>query len=361
MLRRPRRITVVTGTRSEYGLLEPVMRAILQKPQLQLRLIVTGQHLTAQTHRYITEDGFTIDRKVAMQDKDRIGRRDDAIAVGRGMPAFAEDFDAYPPTFVLVLGDRIEAFAAAAAASISGFRVAHIHGGDRAEGIADEAMRHAISKLAHLHFAATAQSRDRLIHMGEPEAQVYNTGSPAIDRLTDIDPDPDAPDLIVMQHPVGEDDDLEQSWMRQTLEGVAGYRLLVMAPNDDAGAHGIRAALEQADVPVTEHLKRDAFLAKLMGCRAIVGNSSAGLIEAAALKTPCVNVGPRQAGREKPASVVDCAYGSANVAAAATQALALDLRGLRHPYGDGRTGPRIAELLADADLDKIPLHKHNSY
>ncbi len=357
----PRLIAIVTGTRAEYGLLAPVIRAVRERDGLTLRLIATGMHLVRGTERYITEDGFTIDARVPMQIKDQLGRAADVRALGRGVTGLGEDFYVHRPDFVVVLGDRIEAFAAAAAAAVGGARVAHIHGGDRAEGIADESIRHAISKMAHVHFAATHQSRMRLIKMGEHESHVFNTGSPAIDTLEHIEPAEDAPQVIVMQHPVGEDDEDERRWMTQTLEATAGMERLVMAPNADAGSEGVREALRRAGVEPVEHMQRDRFLSLLMGARVIVGNSSAGLIEASALRTPCVNVGPRQAGREKPTSVVDCEYGLENVRAAITTAGQLNLAGLRHPYGDGTAGLKIAEQLATLDLKDVPLRKHNAY
>jgi UDP-hydrolysing UDP-N-acetyl-D-glucosamine 2-epimerase len=265
------------------------------------------------------------------------------------------------PDVVLVLGDRIEVFAAASAAAIGGFRVAHVHGGDRAEGVADESMRHAVSKLAHLHFAASALSRKRLRRMGEDPRWVFNTGSPAIDALRQVEASPDAPRVIVMQHPIGAAAPDEQRRMTQTLRATRGFDRCVMMPNADPGSDGIVAAIAAANVEAVDHLPRERWLSMLAGCGVLVGNSSAALIEAAALKVPCVNIGPRQGGREKPRSVIDCDYGEQNVRCALDKALKLDLRRMRHPYGDGRAGERIAELLATLPLDSVPLRKHNAY
>ncbi|QNN22877.1 UDP-N-acetylglucosamine 2-epimerase (hydrolyzing) [Planctomycetales bacterium ZRK34] len=348
-----RTIAVVTGTRAEYGLLVPVMRAIEARRELSLQVIVAGAHLVTGTWRDIE---FDIAAKVPMQKRGRTGRAADVEALGRGITGFGKAFETIKPNFVVVLGDRIEAFAAASAASVGGMRVGHIHGGDRAEGVADEAMRHAISKLAHVHFAATAQSRRRLIRMGE--RNVHRTGSPAVDGLRGVKAATDAPAVIVLQHPIGAADAQEATWMRQTLAATKGYTRMVMSPNADPGAAGIGRVLPSDAV---NHLPRERWLPTLAGAKAIVGNSSAGLIEAAVLKTPCVNIGPRQAGREKPANVIDCDYGEANVRRALTKALKLDLRRMRHPYGDGRAGERIAELLSKFPLDKITIRKHNAY
>jgi len=354
----------VTGTRAEFGLLLSVMRAIKANPYLELRTIVTGTHLTTGTWRDVRDAGFEIDAKVRMQRRDTTGRAADVAALGRGTAKMGDVFAQLNPDVVLVLGDRIEVFAAAAAASIGGFYVAHIHGGDRAEGVADEAMRHAVSKLAHLHFPGSASSRRRLVRMGEAKAQVFNVGSPAVDGLREVAPAKDAPKLIVMQHPIGEDPDRERRWMRATLRATLLHSRLVMEPNHDPGREGIMRALNTQDLEGAEptaHLPRERFLSLLKGARVIVGNSSAGLIEAAALRVPCVNIGPRQAGREKPGNVIDCDYGLGHVRKAVDQALNLDTSRLRHPYGNGRAGERIAEVLASVDLNVVPLRKRNAY
>jgi UDP-hydrolysing UDP-N-acetyl-D-glucosamine 2-epimerase len=360
-----RTIAAVTGSRAEFGLLKLVLRAIEDHPRLTLRVIVAGAHWTSGTWRDVEAAGYEIAAQVAMQERGKSGRTADVAAVGRGVSGFGEVFERLGPDCVLVLGDRVEALAAVTAASVGGYRLAHIHGGDRAEGVADESMRHAISKLAHLHFAATAQSRRRLVRMGEPEDRVFNLGSPAVDGLRGVRPaeDAEAPGLIVLQHPIGASEDRERRWMRRTLRATAGWRdrRLVMAPNGDPGCEGIRAALREAGVEPVEHLPRERWLSLLAGAEVIVGNSSAGLIEAAALKTGCVNVGPRQSGREKPRNVTDCEYGERAVRSALREVRGRALRRMRHPYGNGRAGERIAEALGKISLQKLPLHKHNSY
>jgi len=302
-------------------------------------------------------------------------------AVARGVASFGKTFDRLNPDVVVVLGDRIEVFAAASAAAIGGVRIAHLHGGDRAEGVTDESMRHAVSKLAHLHFAATAQSRRRLVRMGEHADQVWQVGSPAIDTLSAVEVSEDPPQFVVIQHPIGCSLAEERQWMQQTLAAVTRVTpsvgdfdpwILISPPNADPGSDGIEKAIAEAVRNaarlsggryrlVAEHVPRAAFLAHLAEARAIVGNSSAGLIEAAALRVPCVNIGPRQAGREKPRNVVDCGYGQRDVSAAISKALRLQRSRLRHPYGDGHAGERIAEILAKIDLAAIAVRKQNAY
>ncbi len=358
-----RNIAVVTGTRAEYGLLVPVLRAIADHARLDLQLVLTGTHLTTGSRADIA---FPVAAKVTMQKRGRAGRSHDAAALGRGLSGLAEAFAALEPDVVVVLGDRIEAFAAASAASVSGVRVAHLHGGDRAEGVADEAMRHAITKLAHLHLPATATSRRRIVRMGEAPGAVVNVGSPAVDGLQHIEPATEhdgqpPPRCLVMQHSVGDDDETESRRMKHTLAATARFRRLVFAPNHDPGRDGIAQAIADAEVDPVEHLPRQRFVALLKAADVIVGNSSAGLIEAAVCKTPCVNVGPRQNGREKPNSVVDAPHNKRGIVGAINRALQPDPRKFRHPYGKGGTGPRVAELLASRWVTDTPVRKQNTY
>jgi len=367
-----RNIAVVTGSRADFGLLAPVMHALAQRPELCLRTVVTGVHLVRGTWQDVAGTGLKIDARVPMQVRGRTGRSADVAALGRGVGGLGKAFSRLRPDVVVVLGDRIEALAAACAASVGGIHLAHIHGGDRAQGVADEAMRHAVSKLAHLHFAATAASRRRLIRMGEDRQVVFNVGSPAVAGLKDVVEaddaaisklglDPARSYVVVMQHPAGGTRQQEQDAMAAVLDGSRRWQRLVMAPNDDPGRQGVLDALRAAGVRPVKHLERSKFLAVLKRARALVGNSSAGLIEAAVLRTPVVNAGHRQAGRQKPGNVFDSPATASAVRVTLRTALAADLRRLRHPYGNGRTALRIARILAELDLAVIPRSKRNTY
>lgn len=365
-----RRVVVVTGTRAEFGLLHPVMRAIEAHPELELHVVVTGAHLLPRdgadgTWREVAE-AFPISAQVEMQIAADSGRAADARATGRGIVGLTDAFARLDPAWVVVLGDRIEALAAAAAASIAGFAVAQVHAGDRAEGVADEAMRHAITKLAHLHFAATDASRQRVIRMGERVETVLNVGSPAVDLLEDVEPladgaftDLGAPRIVVLQHPVGAGFDLEAVWARRILDAIADHPALWLHPNHDADREGILSVIREASlregVKVADHLPRPAFVALLRRLAdsggVLVGNSSAGLIEAGVLRCPAVNIGVRQAGRERPSHVVNCiGDDEREIAEAIEQARRLDRATFTHPYGDGRASQRIAAALADEVL-----------
>ena len=354
-------VVVVTGTRAEFGLLKPVMQAVAQHQKLRLSVVVVGMHWVTGTWREVTNAGFPIAGRVLMQTPGKVGRAADVAALGRGVTGLGKIFARLDPTLVMVLGDRIEALAAALAAGVGGYRLAHIHGGDRAEGVADEAMRHAISKLAHLHFPATKKSRQRLIAMGEDPANVYDVGSPAIDGIKKIKPLNNGPQIVVVQHPIGADDAQEKQWMKQTLHAVQAMNCCYLAPNGDPGSKGIHLALQQAKVPVIQHLPRDRFASMLAGAKVLVGNSSAGLIEAAALKVPCVNIGPRQGGRERANNVLDCDYNTKEIAAAIKKALTINRSKIKHPYGDGNTGKRIAQILARYNWRQLTVRKQNTY
>ncbi|MBC7835117.1 MAG: UDP-N-acetylglucosamine 2-epimerase [Phycisphaerales bacterium] len=324
-------------------------------------------------------------------------READAAAVGRGVLGYTAVFVKRNPDWVVVLGDRIEAFAAASAAAVGGWPLAHIHGGDRAEGVADESMRHAISKLAHLHLAATEQSRERLVRMGEDPGAVVIAGSPGVDGLADVRPlsDRDAvelgdPRVVVLLHPTGlgarEETRMARAVMNAVKDvcgergaggvgaGLSGFMdpcgVLVLSPNHDVDRAIVAKELSRPrrEWKRAEHLPRAVWLSllKRMSVRGgvLVGNSSAGLIEAAALGVNVVNVGPRQAGRERGANALDVPLREEGLMEAVAGALAVALQRGRpptvHPYGDGRAGERIAAELA-AREGRMMLRKRNTY
>ena len=392
---KPARIMVVTGSRAEFGLLAPVMRAIDRHPQLALQLVAAGSHLLgSQPTLAEVRASFPVAATVPMQRaRSTRSRRADALAVARGMAGFTKVMDRLEPDAVLVLGDRIEAFAAATAAALRGVVVAHVHGGDRAEGIADESMRHAISKLAHVHFAASAQSAARLARMGEHAWRIHRSGSPGIDDLARIPvlsaarwAELGRPRVVMLLHPAGLSEREEQrtalTCLRMALhlqpalirsgEAVGSPpRPMWLAPNADAGRETIayvqRVAAAAGVVTACEHLPRAEFVGLLKrmarDCAAgrpaaLVGNSSAGLIEAAAIGVPVINVGPRQAGRQRAGRVVEVPGLAASMWQGAVRQIERWAKagptkgsGKPHPYGDGHAGERIAEVLAGLRLD----------
>ncbi|MBX3377660.1 MAG: UDP-N-acetylglucosamine 2-epimerase (hydrolyzing) [Phycisphaeraceae bacterium] len=375
-----RRVAVVTGTRAEFGLLRPVMNAVKARRDGELLVIAAGSHLIApaETYREVKAEFFVSDA-VPMQIAGQTGRAADVQALGRGIERFGRAFERLAPDWVVVLGDRIEAFAAASAGSVGGYAVAHLHGGDRAEGVADEAMRHAITKLAHLHFPATALSAERIARMGERPQHIHVVGSPALDGLASVEPLEDGvyeklgrPHVVVLMHPVGRTDEQEEAVMAGVLEAARsiGKPLLVLHPNFDPGREGIVRAIRAVEgtrsVVVRTHLPRSVFLGLLKrlagGGGVLVGNSSGALIEGAALRVRAVDIGPRQSGRERAGNVVPSGEQPDQIARAMAKASALDLSQLAHPFGDGLTGPRVAERLATTNPhDPALLRKHCAY
>ncbi len=383
-----RRVLVVTGSRAEFGLLRPVMAAIRENKKLELRVCVAGEHLLrpAMTWREVAQE-FRIDARVPMQRASDRGRADHAAACGRGMVGLAAAYKNIQPEWVVVLGDRIEAFAAAGAASIAGIAVCHIHGGDRAEGIADEAMRHAITKLSHLHCAATSLSAKRIVRMGELKEHVHVTGSPAIDGLDTITPmsDSDArklgdPRVVILLHPSGQEARIEHhAALLASCFAAALGPILLLAPNSDPGREIIIkqwSFMERVNNATSlSHLPRGQFLSllrRLAGRErgALVGNSSAGLLECAAIGLPVVDIGPRQSGRERASNVLwmsdrmPASHSSQRSMATLKRHVARvhESRVVHHPFGDGHAGERIAALLAKIDPCLTAMtRKRNSY
>ena len=367
----PRRIMIVTGTRAEFGLLRSVIAAVQAHAALDLQLVVTGTHLLppARTVNEVAR-AFPIAATVEAQQPGESGRLADVTALGRLISGLQPEFTRLNPDVVVVLGDRLEAFGAASVASLAGIRVAHLHGGDRAEGVADEAMRHAISKLAHLHLPATRASAERLMCMGEDRGRIHIVGSPGLHDLATtpaLDNNTFAalgsPDLLILHHPVGERDDVEASRMTMLLETARGCgTVLALHPNHDPGRSGILTAIEQSGVRTVVHLPRPMFLGLLQHVKALIGNSSAGLIECAAIGLPVVNVGSRQSGRERAENVIDVAeFEPGALRSAILSAVERAHRSVKHPFGDGRTGERVADLLASFDPASLSIRKLNTY
>ncbi len=372
-----KKIMIVTGTRAEFGLLRPVMYAVHTQENCELRVVVAGSHLVqpAVTFREVKAE-FGIADSIPMQRVGKVGRLADVEALGNGILRFGRSLEMNDPDCVVVLGDRIEAFAAASAASIGGYPLVHIHGGDRAEGVADEAMRHAMTKLANIHFPATQTSADRIIKMGEDPERVHVVGSPAIDGLDEIPPMGDgafaelgSPEVVILMHPVGRADEIEQATMGLVFEAFANKRVLVLHPNLDPGRRGMMSAIESVpiDVQMVPQLVRTQFigLLKRIGSAggALIGNSSAGLIECSAIGCPSVDIGDRQSGRERCDGWTKHAQEDVGPIREAFETVT-DTSCVRgeHPYGDGHTGERIAAILASIDFGKPGLvRKHCAY
>jgi UDP-hydrolysing UDP-N-acetyl-D-glucosamine 2-epimerase len=365
-----RKICVVTGSRAEYGLLRGLMKLIRGDDVLDLQVIATGMHLSHEfglTYRNLEEDGFTIDARVEMllSSDTAVGV---AKSIGLGVIGFADAFDRLKPDMVVLLGDRFEILAAAQAALVARIPVAHIAGGDTTEGAIDEAIRHSITKMSHLHFVTNEIAAARVRRMGEDPRHVFNVGSPGIDAIKELklltrgeleEALPfrfQARNLLVTFHPATLDDRPAAGQFEALLEALdeLGDEVGVVFTKPNADVEG-RALIDRIDryagtrrnVLARTSLGQLLYLSTMAQVDAVVGNSSSGLYEAPSFGKPTVNIGDRQKGRLRAASVIDCEPDREAIAAAIRRAFSLDCRGVENPYGDGGSAKRILHILKD--------------
>jgi UDP-hydrolysing UDP-N-acetyl-D-glucosamine 2-epimerase len=377
---RTRRICVVTDSRAEYGLLYWLMRDLQTDPQIDLQVAVCGAHLSPEfgnTHKVVEDDGFPIDAKVEMTVS---GDTPTAIAksMGLGCIGFADAYERLCPDIVVVLGDRYEMLVAAQVAMILRLPIAHIHGGETTEAAVDEAIRHAITKMAQLHFTSADVHRRRVIQLGEHPTRVFNTGAPGLDHalrteLLDleelsksIDFDPGERFFAITYHPVTLHDDDPAVAMGMLLEALSEFpehKFVFTGTNTDHGGRGLFRAIDNFVAADTDRsifinsLGQVRYLSALRHAEAVIGNSSSGLIEAPTFFTPTVNMGDRQRGRLRAASVIDCAEDTPSIAAAIRRAISPEFNaGIKdqiNPYGSGNAAQKIVAHLKTVELDGL--------
>jgi UDP-hydrolysing UDP-N-acetyl-D-glucosamine 2-epimerase len=371
-----RTIGVVTVGRSDYGIYLPILQAIQANPELKLHLMVSGTHLSPEFGRTVTAieaDGFRIGERVEMLVA---SDTPEAIAksMGLGMIGFGQAYARFRPDVLLVLGDRFEMYAAAAAALPFKIPVAHIHGGEVTEGAIDEALRHSITKLSHLHFAALPEFAARICRMGEEPWRVKVSGAPSLDKLRTmklldrvelesrfrlrLDPTP----LLVTYHPVTLEYEQTEWQMKELLEAlrVAARPVLFTLPNaDTSGRIIMRMIKEFVDAheyaQVVETLGPQGYFSLMNFVPVMIGNSSSGLIEAPSFGLPAVNIGNRQRGRLRARNVIDVGYTRDEIVAGINEAVSPQFReklqGLSNPYGNGRAAEMIVRTLEAVPLD----------
>jgi len=375
-----RNICVITGSRAEYGLLYWLLRGIRADRRLVLRLVVTGTHLSSEfgtTWRFIARDGFAIDEKVEMllSSDSEVGI---SKSVGLGLISFAEAFDRLKPDIVVGLGDRFELFAAVAAAAFLRIPVAHIHGGEATEGAVDESLRHAITKMSHLHFAAAEAYRRRIIQLGEDPRRVFNVGAVGLDNIAKLpllsrrETEKGlglslAPrSFLVTFHPVTLEANTagrQFGELLAALDRVPDATLVFTKPNADAGGRVVGRLIDDY---VARHAGRAAafdslgqrlYLSTLRHVGAMIGNSSSGLIEMPAFRKGTINIGDRQRGRLRAASVIDCPPARAAIRAALAKlespGFRKTLAAVRNPYGTAGASRKILRVLKSYPLDGI--------
>ena len=374
----PRKIIYLSGTRADFGLMRSTLQ--LLDSVADLSVAVTGMHLDpsfGNTIDDIRSAGLRICGEVPVDVKTRTPESMSA-GIGECLIGMAALLQRERPDMLLLLGDRGEMLAGAIAALHLGIVCVHIHGGERS-GTVDEPVRHAISKLSHYHLVATNESRDRLIRMGERPETVHVTGAPGLDGLmamadmssnsvkTVLNLPLDQPFILAVFHPVVQqavDAYIQTTSLLLALQKT-GLPVIWLEPNSDAGSSEILKALADMGLPAgsnqLKHMKRDLFCAAMKHCAVMVGNSSAGIIEAASFSTPVVNVGNRQRLRERSANVVDVGSDTDAIHTAIAIALEAGKVPCDNRYGDGAAAPRITRFLTTLDLDCSVLNKSNSY
>lgn len=380
-----RKIAVITGTRADYGIFYHVLKEIEKHEALTLELIVCGMHLCPEygmTINEIESDGFKISDKF-----ETILASDTGVAmaksIGLSVISMAQCFDRINPDIVLILGDRGEMLAAATAAIHMNIPVAHIHGGE-VTGTVDESVRHAITKLSHIHFPANEDSKQRILKLGETEKNIFVVGAPGLDyikkthylsrseMLEKFELEDDKIFLLT-QHPVTTERDLVEWQIRETLDAVVelGYQTIVSYPNSDNGGREIIKVIEEykAKYPllkVFRNLSQVEYLSFLDIAEVMIGNSSSGIIEAPSFKLPVVNIGSRQGTRLRARNIIDVPQGKEAVKAGIKKALyddnfKMQLENCTNPYGDGNASGKIAQILSEIVIDRELIQKRITY
>lgn len=378
----------VTGIRSEYDIMSSVFRAISDHPKLSLELAVTGAHLSdsyGYTVNEIKNDGFVIaDEIESLLNGDATSSRVKGMAIQ--LQGLVQTVARVLPDFLLVLGDREESMTTALVGAYMNIPVAHVAGGDRVVGNVDDQIRHAVTKLAHLHFVTNAESGERIQRLGEQDFRIHDVGNPGLDRLLEV-PELTASDLseklgfeivdgepliLVIQHVISTEVDDAYHQMKQTLEAVKqmGIKTVLSYPNSDAGGQQmIRAIREYEDLPFlysAKNIPRLEFVNLMRRAGCMLGNSSAGILEAPLLKLPVVNVGNRQKGRLHAENVQFIPHEPEAIVDAVKKALfdveyRDSVKACVNPYGDGKSSARIAQILADTVVDEAFLIKDITY
>lgn len=376
-----RRLTYLTGTRADFGVMQPILSEIAASPFLELDLIVTGMHLSERFGMTVAEveaSGLPISARipVPIDDDSALGMGLSAAKVTEAIARFLAEHqrDAF-----IVLGDRWEMLAAAQSVLFAGIPLVHLCGGERSGSI-DESMRHAISKLAHIHLVAADDGQRRLIGMGEEPWRIHKVGAPGLPGLVEMAQvdrtvlgerygfDPAQPFALLLFHPVVQDAQSAGRQWKELFDALAetGLQIVSLLPNADSGTDQIRKEIDEAartgKLITVEHMPREDYVSALRQARFLIGNSSSGIVEAATLGTPVVNVGDRQAGRLRGPNVFDTSFDQPELRKAIAAARNFDASGLVNVYGETHADRRVREVLETVDLaDPALLKKSMTY
>jgi GDP/UDP-N,N'-diacetylbacillosamine 2-epimerase (hydrolysing) len=379
-----KKICIATGTRAEYGLLKPIIDKVYKADDLELQLVVTGMHLSTEfglTYHEIEEDGYPITVKIEMLlgSGTPVGV---TKSMGVALIGFADFFEAYKPDIVVILGDRYEILMVATAAMVAKIPIAHIHGGERTEGAIDEAIRHSITKMSHLHFTATEEYRKRVIQLGEQPDTVFNVGALGVENAKNIkllsmeelekqfNFKFEKPTILVTYHPVT----LESMTAMEQFENILRVidknkyiKVIFTKANSDSGGSIINRMIDEyvnnnnnRCVAFTS-LGQVRYLSTLQYVDAVVGNSSSGLIEAPSFHIPTVNMGDRQRGRVCAESVINCGNSEIKIDRALNKALSESFRkeitDCANPYESENTSQLILNIIKKRLDNGISLKK----
>lgn len=375
-----KKITIVTATRAEYGILHPLITRLLACDQWETQVVVTGTHLEEEfgyTCHEVERDGVPIYRKIPITEKD-----DNAYAVSRTMANALCGFGAYfkeeKPDLLILLGDRTEMLAIASAAMNERIPIAHLHGGELTQGAVDDCVRHALTKMSYLHFASTEAYRNRIIQLGEDPARVFNVGALGVENIlreqllsrqelkTVVDFPVDRPYAVVTFHPVTLEKATAEQQVRELLVAMRQREdlfFLITKANSDAGGRRINELLEAetekcSNMELVASLGMKRYLSAVKYAKFVLGNSSSGIIEAPALQVPTVNIGDRQQGRIQAKSIVNCQPERTSILTAIDRVLGMQGMVFNNPYGDGHTSEKIVEILKEyMSLEHIDLKK----
>lgn len=375
-----RNITIVTGTRAEYGLLKPLIRKINESANFNLTLVVTGMHLSPEfglTYKEIEGDGvpiaYKIDTLLSSDSSEAITK-----SIGLGLISFSDLFQKLSTDLLIVLGDRTELLSVCIAAMIKGVPIAHISGGETTEGAYDEAIRHSITKMSYIHFTATQDYTNRVIQLGESPDRVFNVGAIGIDSIKNLQLlnrnefensirfKLNEKNLLVTFHPVTLERNSAKNQFKALLNALVELKdttIIFTKPNSDKGGRIIIKMIDEfvKDNPNTsvafDSLGQLRYLSSLQFVNAVIGNSSSGVVEVPYFKIPTVNIGDRQKGRNMPESVINCPPIQADISNAIQLALSEDfnkqIKDVQSPYGDGTATVRIFEVLGDLKIESV--------
>lgn len=375
------KILYVSGTRADYGLMRTTLLAIDNHPKLELEVIVTGMHLMDDfglSVQNVEKDGFKIHRLNVVHEKD--DRRSMPQYISKLMSVLVDKIVEIKPEIILVLGDRAEMLTAAIVGTYLNIPVAHIHGGD-ISSTADESARHAITKLSQIHFPATEISAERIRKMGERPEQIFVCGAPGLDAIFGeeidskesvfklLDLNIDNKTALVLQHPVTIESEESGVQIRETLSAVkdSGLQAVIIYPNADAGGRSMIKVIDEFkdDFRIFENLDRYLFLGIMKYCDVMIGNSSSGIIESSSFKIPVINVGTRQINRDRSINVIDVGYDKNEIISAIKKGISssfqISLEKCHNIYGDGTAGKRIADKLAEIEINSDLIQKQLVY